>query len=352
MNLFKDIELFSMQVSTLNKDKKEETCLINALYRNAIYTVRNTNLVVVDEKQDGHAYKLNPNAFRAVEDYINKVSKAFNLCPSELHVEGILRTNDFVFLIGGKMFRGNFAIFPDSLMSDEETRFSKQEKRKMKWNNEVVKFSQTITKMLDSYGMKGALRPVEDAPELAFLKPSTREYISSFKTSVLHDLAEPTPRDVIIKKAIREALPSDMIPQGQAFSSIVSLIKEKAIPAIKEAKSERDFDNKHSSICEEIILAIGDGYDFIDASRILDYFYLFMLLLEDELHSEKELKYLHFPVTKEQLIREGVDLNKTEYLYTQFTKRNTPTSAPLLTYLNSQKFDEFEDGDETIFADA
>ena len=352
MNLFKDIELFSMQVSTLNKDKKEETCLINALYRNAIYTVRNTNLVVIDGKCDGHAYKLNPNAFRAVEDYINKVAKAFNSCPTELHVEGIMRTNDFIFSIGGKMFMGNFAIFPDSLMSDEETRFSKQEKRKMKWNNEVVKFSQTITKMLDSYGMKGALKPAEDALEISFLKPSTREYISSFKASVLSDLSEPAPRDVVIKKAIRVALPSDMIPQGQGFATIVSLIKEKAVPAIKEAKSERDFDNRHSLIAEEILFALGDGYDFIDASRILDYFYLYMLLLEDELHSEKELKYLHFPVTKEQLIRDGVDLNKTEYLYAQFTKRNSPTSAPLLTYLSSQKYDEFEISDEPIYADA
>lgn len=352
MNLFRDIELFSLQVSTLNKEKKEETCFINALYRNGVYTIRNTNLSVIDEKHDGNAFKLNPNAYRAVEDYISKVAKAFKSCPKDLHVDGILRTNDFVFIIGELVIVGNFAIFPDSLMSEEETRFSKQEKRKMKWNNEVVKFSQTITKLLDNYGNKGALKYVDNAPELSYLKPTTREYIANFKSGILKDFDQMTPRDVIVKKAIRDALPSDMIPMGQTFALLVSLVKEKAIPTIKEAKSERDFDNKHSSVCEEMLLILGDGYDFIDASRILDYFYLYSLLLEDEIHSENELKYLHFPVTKEQLIRDEVDLNKTEYLYAQFKKRNSPTSAPLLTYLSQMKYDADEEESVHNYADA
>ena len=149
----------------------------------------------------------------------------------------------------------------------------------MRWNNEVVKFSETISKLLDDYGKKGALKLIDNARELSYIKPSTREYISTFKKGLPLEFGENLTRDMVIKKAIREALPKSLVPSGLAFASLVSTIKEKGVSILKEATSDRDFDNRHSDLCAELLAILGDSYDYIDASRIIDYFHLYLLLL-------------------------------------------------------------------------
>lgn len=339
MNLFSSTEVFSIEIRDKAKPGEKAEALIYSLWRNGIYTIRQTDFSFIDEKPKGYSYKLNQNAYRKAEDYIQKVENAFRAAPDDLNLEYI-ESKKFTLSFEGKTLSGHFGLFPEDMIKGDQYNLSKLDKRKMRWNNEVVSFVETLTKMLNDIGTKGGMKPLQNnTEELGILKPSTREYILGFRKAYGLEDENKTNRDYLIKKAIRMSLGTDRSPVGETLYSLIGTIKGRAMNILSSSDTCDEFDRQHLELSHDLRAILGEGYSITDSASILDNFYLLSLLILDEIHKDKQLSFLHYPASL------GDVYDEESYIEFQKSKRSGKAPSPILNYLGLAVVEDIEEDD-------
>lgn len=347
MNIFKDLELFSIQISQPGKNTDKDSNMIFSVWKSGYYTIRTTSFASVDERPSGYSYKLSQEALDRFEKLTKEYVSIFKDAPLDNHVAGI-KSVDYTLSIDGKYIVGNFALFPDELMSRED--FTARDKKKMKWNNHVVEFYKKVSELGKDMEASHQLTYVQESvKELHYLKPSTRSFIESFKKGIGLTATESKTKDALIKRAIKEAIDADKIPSGKIFADLVSVVKEGTIDMAHNSKSDKEFDVSHGRLCKAILSILGDGYDYIEATRIVDYFFVLSLLVLDEIHTDEQALMLHYPVTPELLLKKYENTTKIEYTFFQKDMRTTVPNAvivPALSFLNAMRFDRLNESSD------
>ncbi len=344
MNYFKDLELFSIQVTQPTKTNDKDSSMVFSVWKSGVYAIRTTSLSSTDERPSGYAYKLTQEGMdkfnKITEEYIH----VFEDAPVENHVDGV-KSMDYTLSLNGKYYSGNFAFFSDELINRED--FTSKDKKKMKWNNHVIGFYKKIQELSKDLESKNQLPFISnDTKELHYLKPTTRSYIVSFRKGIGFNLSESKTKDSIIKRAVKEALPEDKIPSGKTYSDLVSIMKESTVDMARNSKSVKEFDIAHGKLCSSISSLLGSDYDYVEVSRIVDYYFILSLLVLDEIHTDEQALMLHYPVTKELLINKFENASKVEYTFFQKDMRApVPNSqiVPALSFLSAMRFDRLDD---------
>ncbi|MCQ2797922.1 MAG: hypothetical protein MJ241_05685 [Bacilli bacterium] len=344
MNNFKDLELFSIQVTQPGKNTDKDSNMVFSVWKSGYYTIRTTSFATVDERPSGYAYKLTKDAYDKFEKLTNEYIHVFEEAPLETHIDGV-KSMDYTLSLNGKCYTGNFAFFPSEWFESEN--FNAKEKKKMKWSNHVIEFYkkiQTLGKELEAENKIAYVStPVK---EIHYLKPSTRSYIASFRKGIGFTAQEAKTKDAIIKRAMREALGDDKIPSGKVFSDLVGVMKEATVDMIRNSATDKDFDVAHGRLCKSILDVLGGSYDYVEASRIVDYFFVFSLLCLEEVHTDEQAMMLHYPVTHELLMNKYENASKIEYTFFQKDMRIPAPNAvivPALSFLSAMRFDRLSD---------
>ncbi|GEM_PF-6010391 len=344
MNSFKDLELFSIQISQPGKNSDKDSNMVFSVWKSGYYTIRTTSFATVDERPSGYSYKLSQEALDKFEKITKEYTAIFKDVPSDNHVVGV-KSVEYTLSIDGKYVTGNFAVFPEELMERED--FTAKDRKKMKWNNHVVDFYKEILELGRDMEASHQLTYVQESvKELHYLKPSTRSYIDSFKKGIGITAAESKTKDALIKRAMKEALDVEKIPSGKTFADLVSVVKEGTIDMAHNSKSDRDFDVAHGRLCKAMLSVLGEGYDYIEATRIVDYFFVLSLLVLDEIHTDEQALMLHYPVTPELLLKKYENATNVEYTFFQKDMRTPVPNAvivPALSFLNAMRFDRLNE---------
>ncbi len=344
MNYFKDLELFSIQVTQPAKTNEKDTSMVFSVWKSGVYTIRTTSLSSTDERPSGYAYKLSQEGMDKFNKIVEEYVHIFEDAPVENHVDGV-KSMDYTFSFNEKYYTGNFAFFPDELINRDD--FTSKDKKKMRWNNHVVEFYKKIQELSKDLESKNQLSYISnDAKELHYLKPSTRSYIASFRKGIGFNMSESKTKDSIVKRAVKEALVPDKIPSGKPYADLVSIMKESTVDMARNSKSVKEFDIAHGKLCSAISTLLGNDYDYVEVSRIVDYYFVLSLLVLDEIHTDEQALMLHYPVTKELLVNKFENASKVEYTFFQKDMRTPiPNSqvVPALSFLSAMRFDHLDD---------
>ena len=329
MKLFKD-ELFSLQIDPTSKN---DPALLLSMYSNGDFLVETASPFSMNDKRT--LLKcftiLDKTLLASISSLVTKLGEDLKDAPSNLLIEGYTGSQ-YTLSILGHLYNGDYAYTHVPSFARHNAPCPTEVVNRVKYSNFVLKFGNEFSSLVVGKSIKG--KPLENPVEEDYLKPVSRFLLFLIKEESNGIYKIVTSKEEALKEAAKKALlPQEFV--GANFNKGFSLLAQSLLPLLHSSKDQASFDTSHSSLCHELMTY---SLSYVEAASWIDFSYLYLLLLEEDIVNEKEVNFLHSPASSSLLTDLYKGGNEDSYLTYQKEGREEWSKmdiSPIYFYLES-----------------
>lgn len=288
------LEIFSVQIDP--PSTKKGSSAIMRLFSTGEFILSEVDSYTMDEKIiSSNAIKLKNDDFLAkLTSIVQKGFLSLSSSPSNLKIKDY-EGSQYVLCLQDKIISGDYAF---GNLDEVELGFSKEETKKIKWNNKAVSLINQISDSIYGKDMVGSL--LKETSLVHLLKPVNR-YIIYLSLNESNGFFEPVIGiDSAIKAGLKKALEGHEPLGGEPYNQAFVTLRQKALSFLDTSRTVEAFEKGHSSICHSLMDI--PGFDYSLAAYALDLTYIYLLLEGSLINDERKVAFLHSPLSPSDIV--------------------------------------------------
>lgn len=241
---------------------------------------------------------------------VKKAGNDLAEAPTDLLIDGY-GGSQYVLSINGRLYNGDYA-YTDMTRFQGTGNDPASSKTKARYSNIVISFMSGFSKTL--FGSKAMVAQLTSVKEDGYLRPASRLLIYRANEDSNGAFIPVSSLDEAIKAGAKKAYGSTGLPLGKLYNDAFVLLRQKLLPLLKSSHSQAVFDKEHEALSDELT---GLGLTYEEAASWIDFSYLYIVLLEEDIIKEDEVALLHSTIEPFALANLYKEANKSNYLLYQ-----------------------------------